>query len=127
MTSWTNEDMYIILSMYPKDTTSVLLQCEYLRKNFTIDYWDIENCEFRLSRGTMLTEDIIMFIGMNHDDLKIKIVELCYAKEDACAIVHLNIEQKTIINYYKPIGPTLAQLEAAGISVNEYKTEKLKL
>lgn len=127
MSGWTNEDMYTILSMYPKDTSSVFLQCEYIKKNFTIENWDIENCVFRLSRGTMLIEDIILFISMEHDDLKIKTVELYYAKEDVCAIVHLNIEQKTIINYYKQIGPTLEQFETEGISVNEYKKEKQKL
>lgn len=127
MPSWTIEDIYTILSLYPKDTTSVFLKCEYVRRNFTIDGWDIDNCEFTLRRGTRLEKDIILFICLAEDDLKIKVVELYYSKEDTCAIVYLDIERRTILCYYKPIGPTESELTALGIHINEYRYEKLSV
>lgn len=126
MSRWSFEDIHKIVSMYPKDTTSVLLQCVFIKPNFVIDNWDIEDCEFRLCRGSTLTEDIILFVSLHHDEMRIKIVELYYAKEDACAIIHIHLDIRTIINYYKEAGPTLAEFEKAGIEIKEFRKERIK-
>jgi len=127
MPSWSFEEIRQILSMYPKDTTSVFFQCEFHRPGFTVLNWDIEDCSLRLCRGTTLTDDVILLASINHGDLKIKVIELYYVKEDTCAIVHLYLNARQIINYYRETGPTLADFENAGINVQEFRKEKFRL
>ena len=112
--------------MYPKNTTSVLLQCVFHKPGFTVLNWDIDNCSFRLCRGTEITEDIILFTALEHDDMKITVVELYYANEDTCAIVHLHLDTQQILNYYREIGPVLSDFENAGITVQEFRKERIK-
>ena len=126
MSRWTFEEIRKILYMYPTNTTSVLLQCVFYKPGFTVFNWDIDNCSFRLCRGTELTEDIILFASFDHEDMKITVVELYYANEDTCAIVHIHLNTREIINYYREIGPTLADFENAGIEVQEFRKELIK-
>lgn len=112
--------------MYPKDTTSVMLQCKLRKPNFTIEDWDIEDAEYRLCRSSELTEDIVLFIGIPHDEMLIKVVELYYAKEDMCPIVHIHIDEKVIICYYHIIGPSKEELEKEGIELREYRQERMR-
>jgi hypothetical protein len=126
MSRWTFEEIMKILEMYPKNATSVLLQCVFFKPGFTISNWDIDNCSFRLSRGTEITEDIILFASLEHDDMKITVVELYYANEDTCAIVHIHLDTKQILNFYREIGPTLSDFENAGIEVHEFRKERIK-
>jgi hypothetical protein len=126
MSRWALEEIMKILQMYPKNTTSVLLQCVFFKPGFTVLNWDIDNCSFRLCRGTELTEDIILFASFDHEDMKITVVELYYANEDTCAIVHLHLDTQQILNYYREIGPALADFENAGITVQEFRKEKIK-
>jgi len=123
---WTFIELHKLLSMYPKDSSSIFLQCKFYRPQFIVNGWDIEDCEFRLCRGSNLTEDIILFVCLEHDDLRIRVVELYYAKEDTCGIVHIHLDTKKIVNFYRDVGPTLSEIENAGIKVDKFLKERFK-